>query len=127
MTPAKEAAIRARVKPGAAIRDYFRKYQHEADQRGLFFDLTFDQFSTLLAGDCAYCGQPPKLTQTTKYRAHSKNGIDRADNNIGYIASNCVSCCPSCNFMKRSMGVREFLERVAQIYFYSSSVTRARA
>ena len=45
------------------------------------------------------------------------NGIDRKDNNIGYIVSNCLPCCSWCNKAKLTNKYEDFLnyiERVAR-------------
>lgn len=56
------------------------------------FQLTFDQWSTLVLGNpCHYCdGQ-----LETKGCA-----LDRKDNSIGYICHNVVPCCKECNRLK---------------------------
>jgi len=39
---------------------------------------------TALASPCYYCGYP-------------SNGVDRIDNSIGHIMTNCIPCCHTCN------------------------------
>ncbi len=36
------------------------------------------------------------------------NGVDREDNNKGYIIENCVTACKRCNIAKNNMGLVEF-------------------
>ena len=43
------------------------------------------------------------------------NGIDRIDSSIGYIEKNCVACCTTCNIMKGTKSVDEFLKIVKYI------------
>lgn len=43
------------------------------------------------------------------------NGIDRFDNNIHYILSNCVPCCKICNRMKHTMTAQEWLDHLDRI------------
>ena len=53
------------------------------------------------------------------------NGIDRLDNNEGYLPSNVVTCCKICNRAKHSLTVVEFLEWVRDIsktYYENNSV-----
>jgi hypothetical protein len=42
-------------------------------------------------------------------------GIDRRDNSVGYLISNCAPCCKNCNLAKRDMSEAEFLRWVARI------------
>ncbi len=79
----------------------FRKYKQAARKRNLTFNLSEQEFSSLVSGPCNYCGE--LLGQ--------HNGIDRVDNSLGYEIENCVSCCATCNLMKRDMGRQQFLDR----------------
>ena len=50
---------------------------------------------------------------------HAKvNGIDRVNNNIGYILNNCVACCKYCNIAKGVRTITEFLEHVQSIVIH---------
>lgn len=67
-----------------------------------------------------FCGDPPVIQ--FKARGHKQNvepyvynGIDRVNNDIGYLIENCVSCCKVCNFMKRSMSKNDFINHVNKI------------
>ena len=53
---------------------------------------------------------------TYAYKDFLYNGIDRKDNNIGYIIENCVSCCGICNRMKMDMSYDDFLNHIRLIY-----------
>jgi hypothetical protein len=55
---------------------------------------------------CFYCGF---LSEDTL------NGIDRMDNRQGYITGNCVGCCKTCNFMKKSLDAHTFVERCGHV------------
>ncbi len=126
-TPARHAANLAQVRPDSILRSIYVTYLKEATKRGLAFELSRDEFIALSKQDCYYCGQPPKLIQRTEYISVQRNGLDRVDNNAGYTASNCVPCCGTCNFMKASRGVDDFLAQVARIYTHSSMRSYARA
>ncbi len=49
------------------------------------------------------------------------NGVDRVDNSVGYILSNCVPCCVVCNFMKHKLSAEEFINKVKSIYKHINS------
>ena len=60
----------------------------------------------------------PKNSKTGEVRAGvpiTYNGIDRIDNNIGYIMDNSITCCETCNRMKRSHEYDFFLDHVKKI------------
>ena len=67
-------------------------YKHQRYPRG--FDLTFPQYLNLMKEICYYCGD--KIERL---------GVDRVDNSKGYIESNCVAACPSCNRSKNSVSI----------------------
>lgn len=85
-------------------------------RRYLNFNLSKEDFSLLTSSDCFYCGIQP--TRVIKYRVsvYMYNGIDRMNNNIGYIMDNCVPCCSRCNYMKLTSSVEDFLAQVTRIY-----------
>ncbi len=66
---------------------------------------------------CYYCGDEPK-TLFRKWRANEgckSNGIDRKDNTLGYIQSNCVTCCKQCNYKKNTQHINDFVEWVLKV------------
>jgi hypothetical protein len=94
-----------------------------AKNRNHDFILSFEEFETLINGDCFYCGEPPKRA-TNKIlitRGHINepplyyNGIDRLNPNDSYTKTNCVSCCSICNYMKHTQQVDEFLSHICKI------------
>ena len=72
------------------------------------FELTEEQFHTLKKNECYLCGK--------KKDEHHINGIDRFDNNIGYVLENCRTCCGECNYMKRDYDYDSFMEKLKLIY-----------
>jgi len=74
-------------------------YSHGAKKRNLDFGLNKDDFYKLIENACYYCDSI----------SDGKNGIDRIDNNIGYINGNIVSCCYVCNMMKGTKTIDNFL------------------
>lgn len=83
----------------------WNQYHRSAAQVGREFALTRDDFDKLIHLPCHYCYVAPDPT----------NGIDRYDNDLGYIASNCVPCCWMCNHAKGSTPIEEFLPWLARI------------
>lgn len=63
--------------------------KNAAKRRGLVWELTFEQFDYLLTQPCHYAITHIKSTRGC--------GLDRIDNNIGYIFTNVLPCCKNCN------------------------------
>ncbi|AGE50193.1 hypothetical protein ATCVCanal1_460L [Acanthocystis turfacea Chlorella virus Canal-1] len=86
----------------------FKPYEvYKAENLHKNFKLTEDEYYTLRNGNCSYC-----CRQTTD--SHM-NGIDRVNNNVGYIRSNCVTSCHDCNLMKLVSKKEEFLVHMKKI------------
>lgn len=90
----------------------YEDYKAGATKRNLSFSLSKDEFKALTEQDCHYCKIPPKQIMTTsnkkctkegkEHSAYAYNGIDRKDNSIGYVLSNCLPCCTLCNRAKHN-------------------------
>ena len=101
--------------------------------RNLEFCLSKDQWISLVSKNCIYCNaepipksmycnkenkarRPDRTTEETIKRSWVNiNGIDRVNNNEGYILNNCEACCTDCNMSKKGRTVSEFLSHVARI------------
>lgn len=105
----------------------YADYQESARQRGLEWSLGWFEFDVLTLGDCHYCGRPPSnlAKDKSKNGEYRYNGIDRQDNNRGYVKDNCVSCCRICNLMKRTMSEQEFRGHVERIFRHLTKSGRA--
>ena len=78
-------------------------YQQSAKTRGYEFSLNSDDFENLLKENCHYCGK------------QNANGVDRKNNDIGYLINNVVACCSTCNYMKRDLSYDDFKEHLIKI------------
>ena len=93
------------------------------------WELSDDDARLLFKGDCFYCGKEP-LQQCSRRKsngAYKYNGIDRVNNDWGYIKNNVVSCCGACNWMKRHMSPTVFFLHIKSIYHrrFSQTVSSA--
>lgn len=101
----------------------FCSYRKSAQKRKLDFYLSKDLFLKLIKGDCYYCDSKPysKIMHHKNNKVIGRtepyfyNGIDRVNNDIGYIESNCVSCCKFCNYAKRAYSVNEFQQWIQSV------------
>jgi hypothetical protein len=93
-------------------------YTKSAEKRNLVFELTPEEFKNLIFDNCYYCGEyPSNKIKFKKNLTITYNGIDRVDNSIGYILSNCVSCCAKCNRTKMEMNVGDFIAWIKKAYY----------
>lgn len=76
-----------------ATNSLFVIYKNGAIKRKYDFTLTIDQFKKIIKEDCYYCGLKPTNELNRQFDKIKYSGIDRVDNTIGYILSNCVPCC----------------------------------
>lgn len=98
---------------------YYRRFLKDgAEKRGFNCDLSFEEFFEIIKKPCTYCGEPPVDRAGIKSLRIIANGIDRIDSNKGYIKGNCVPCCPTCNYSKRTMSTKEFSDWIKKVYDY---------
>ncbi len=101
---------------GGLTRIYYG-YRKGAKRRGLEFLLTKEEFAGLTKENCWYCGRPPaQISKDYRYTAYYiYNGVDRVDNDKGYILSNCIPCCGTCNRMKYIHSGEDFINQIRKI------------
>lgn len=80
----------------------FYRYEQSAKVKALDFELDSSSFRKLVTSPCHYCGM----------FIGDINGIDRVDNSVGYLKSNCIPCCSGCNYLKGSMDYNTFVKTV---------------
>jgi len=88
-----------------ALARYYALYQKSAEKRAHEFALTFEFFATLVSESCAYCGSEP----TRNVGGWRFSGIDRVENDRGYLPDNVRPCCSTCNLAKRRMSEQDFI------------------
>jgi hypothetical protein len=120
-----EVARQPRLPEGLSqLRRFIQNCRRSADIRHLRWELTEDQVLFLIQQPCHYCGLPPSQiqgigAQTREWHFVLKyTGIDRRDNNVGYVFENCLPCCKTCNWMKGEMGYEAFLLHIQRILEY---------
>jgi hypothetical protein len=108
------------------IKVLFNSYRRNARNCRREFALTFNQFKELVNSPCIYCGTIDIKRQNRGdrraginkefYTKEEVNGIDRIDNEKGYVEGNVAPCCKACNFMKRDLNKEEWLSQIKHIY-----------
>lgn len=95
----------------ADLRAKYRSYKAGAPKRKLDFSITIEDFKAIASQNCHYCGEPPPNTKVREvFNGSSRtNGIDRKNNLIGYVLTNCLPCCQACNRAKGTMTYEDFI------------------
>lgn len=110
----------------------YSNYQHYAKSCGRLFALTFEQFDQIITSPCLYCdvkdGHEYKLADRPQRFTGSfiGNGVDRYDNDLGYVLSNCVPCCERCNMSKKTLHGDDFIKMCRTIAVRHSPVVGPR-
>jgi hypothetical protein len=89
----------------------FWKYRYNANLKGVPFEISFEDFKKTISQDCFYCGVAPSRKWVSKRKAENTiiyNGIDRLINEKGYVKNNYVTCCSTCNYIKKDYSIKEF-------------------
>lgn len=88
------------------IKYSFENYKRCAFDKQLPFEFEYIEYEEIVHCKCHYCGN-----------LHDKgfNGIVRIDSKIGYIKTNCVSCCETCNMMKGCLSMDVFIQIIEHI------------
>lgn len=96
-------------------------YVKKSKRKNREFTLSPEEFIEIILSNCFYCGRLPSnnLYKGKERRSFNYSGIDRVNNDLGYIKSNCVPCCSSCNSAKGIKPVEEFYSWVEDVYINS--------
>jgi glucan-binding YG repeat protein len=86
----------------------YNRYKSRALEKQLEFSITKEDYDNIIQKDCFLCGKQSDENNT--------NGIDRMDNNKGYVLDNINACCGECNFMKNVWEYNEFINKIVAIY-----------
>lgn len=103
----------------SAFNDLYSSYMRGALKRNLSFELSREEFREMTKKNCFYCGKEPAQLRRREGRVYGEyvyNGIDRIDNNKGYILENCVPCCGKCNQAKSKSNKKDFIEWIKKVF-----------
>jgi hypothetical protein len=91
----------------------YNSYKYRANNKKNAFEITESQFVEIISKHCYICGK-------INTNDHC-NGIDRFNNNIGYLFENCRTCCGECNYMKNNYSYDDIFEKFRLIYNHTIS------
>lgn len=119
---------RSRRKDDSPFKRVVSSYRRNARSRGLEWELSDDEVRHLFSLVCHYCGVGPSnfgRPSTTSAsdpqpdRGIAYSGIDRIDNDKGYIVSNVVPCCKICNRAKANLSYLDFKAWIGKVIAYN--------
>jgi len=81
-------------------------YKKSAEKKKVSFELTREDCTILIKGDCTYCQRSPDTWF----------GIDRIIPEDGYVIGNVVTCCFDCNIDKHMTDIKTTMARNKRIF-----------
>lgn len=94
----------------------YNRLLHGAKRRHKKCDITYEEYlSFTTIKNCFYCGE---LIEWSPHVSNSRNQgykLDRINNSIGYIKSNCCVACATCNNMKAKMNSEDFIKHCLKV------------
>lgn len=101
--------------------------RRNAAQKGWEYSLTDAEVLKLVTSPCHYCQHPGR--NCLKYNKGMyevwHNGIDRLNNDLGYISQNVVPCCHFCNYAKGTNSIEDFKAWISRITTHNRKLTLA--
>lgn len=85
------------------LKEKFTTIKRSAEVRDLEFNLEKAEVYNLIIQNCSYCDYSPLEIQNF-------NGLDRINNELGYIKENVTACCKFCNSAKGTLTIDEFFD-----------------
>jgi hypothetical protein len=89
------------------VKHRFSVLKNAAKRRKLECSLSFSNYAVLVSHPCFYCGGI--LSETG-------GGLDRVNNNVGYVQGNVRPCCHPCNQAKSDFTESQFREWILRVY-----------
>lgn len=103
------------------VSNLYASYKQKAKKSGKEFNITKKYFRELIFSNCHYCDSKPMnckkdLRKNSKLSHILYNGVDRVNNDMGYVNNNCVPCCFVCNQAKHRLDKDYFLVWVKRVH-----------
>ena len=88
----------------------FYHYKRRANNKNIEFEISETDYYSLIMENCYICGK--------KSEGENINGLDRINNDTGYIQDNVESCCAECNYMKNKFNLQDLFDKLRKIKKY---------
>jgi hypothetical protein len=105
-----------------SVNRMIQNYFQGARSRGVAWCLDYELVRGLIFSPCHWCGADPEVPKRklgykrkTLHIPLPVNGIDRLDNDQGYVPGNCVPCCKECNGMKSTRSAETFIAKCVAV------------
>ncbi len=85
----------------------YAHYKKTAKAKNNILFITEQKFKEITSVNCYICNK-----MNTRYH---QNGIDRKNNDFGYIVENCLPCCGNCNYFKNKFDYNKILDKCFKI------------
>lgn len=91
--------------------------------------LTDEQILELTKTPCRYCGEPGagKVRDYRRGFERPRNGIDRQNSDKGYTPTNTYPCCKICNWGKKDLPGRDWVNWIRRTVFFCAPFLTAKA
>jgi len=108
----------------AGLHSLISNLKASAKKRGYQFSLDIESVRQITSMECHYCGSVPSQVcvpsgntnlARKNFGTYVYNGLDRVNNDLGYVLGNVVPCCAYCNIAKNDQSYEEFIARVEAI------------
>jgi hypothetical protein len=83
--------------------------KRSAKNRKKEFNLTKEQHTMLIYQNCYMCGK--------NVNGYFHHGIDRVNNDKGYVFDNCLSCCSVCNYLKKEYALHNVVKKLYKMIY----------
>ncbi len=104
--------IQKRLYANTNLHNHYNRYIRGACIRNREFELTMPEFEEIIKQPCYYC---------KTHNNYDAMGVDRVDNTKNYIIDNVVPCCTTCNRMKHTNSIEEFINKCYAIHTFLTS------
>jgi hypothetical protein len=136
-----EKMAEANRKRRESIEAHFKIYQRSARLKKLPFTFSEEEFKEMVVKPCYYCNSidekgfngidrmnhftegrlPVDRCSSVKFPNSGVQKTPELLEPLGYIQSNCVSCCAMCNWMKGSLDSATFIKRIRHIHSFAKN------
>ena len=91
---------------------YKQRKTNSINTRELNWEINEDMYYKHNKMNCFYCGIEPRTIHKYGKHRYIYNGVDRFNNNEGYIERNCVTACKDCNQGKSNKLAEDFISHI---------------
>lgn len=111
-----------------AVNQVYSSYKCRAKRKRIDFELSKLELYNICRKNCYLCGAEPSnyamysgwVNDFSLCTDFEYNGIDRVDPKLGYTIQNSQPCCKKCNYIKRNLNLKDFIEQLNKIISFNN-------